>query len=595
MALAVLKLASDVTNITPPHTISWPAAVLDELGAYSGAAPTRLTVPSGVTHVVLYAIVAGRDTGTATQSMDIEIRLNGSSGVVGNARSAFAQAESSTQTCRVAQTCILPVSAGDWFDCSVQVPVAGVSDILSAAAFPTLFVMRSVASVAGAMTYLTSDETGLSGVTAATWDAESYDTGAIWSAGAPSNWVIPSGAARAAVTANLQVAGYAPAPDVSIARNGTIFSALKAGVGNHRSLYTGPFAVSPGDVVTLVNNTADTNYERRSASTSASIEILSRDCCAVSLSGDLTTVNADTSPPYITAWSSELFDDMSAWSSGSPARLTSPGGRVKAGATIFIELIGNLDYVYLNVRHFNSSGTLLGTYGNPMLADTAIPHQASAWTPDIDTAAGDYFDTALELDGDTSITIKAASRFWMEVFEDPELALGPAASTIELDAEVDDFIFGLPLGPAASTIDLDAEADAFEFVIGLSGSATVSLDAEADLFTALGLSGASQITLDAEADLQLGTVLLGSAEITLDAAADLGVGTPLGLTTATLSLLAAGDLTVETRLVGMTTVTLDAEADLVLGTDLGATDATLNIFAREAGGAARAGAFFLLF
>lgn len=402
-------------------TLTWPTPVVDGLGAYSAGSPTRLTVPSGWTHVVLYACVSLSGIANATTAISVRIKKNGSNTWIGGAYNIRGSGADSSGylTGAMCQTPIIPVSPGDYFE------VAGVgsgnANILGTDDMPTLFMMYGVEDVSGALVNLTGNFSAVTATTVVSWQAEQYDEGGYWSSG--TDVVIPSGVTRASATAQFvnEAADVTSSNNSQIATllNGSIVQACR-GYATSTSAkfnsYSGPVSVSAGNALTM-RLICDAAYTINSSGTSFGVEGHARDCCVVSLTSNLTTIDADTSPPYVIGWTSEVFDDAGIFSAGSNTRLTSPGGWVQVGAFVSMTLIGIGDSINVTIAHFNSAGSVLGLYrkGNAV-ADTN--GSTDCWTPHINTTAGDYFVCRVEVIGDTSVTIESISRFWMEVYEE---------------------------------------------------------------------------------------------------------------------------------------------------------------------------------
>jgi hypothetical protein len=112
---ALVGLSSDLTgvNYVTPTAVPWDTEVYDHGNWYSGANPTRMTVPSGVSYVRATARVDAALI-NSNDSASLVIRKNGSedyNGVAG--QKAFA---STTDKQASVATGIIPCAPGDYFE-----------------------------------------------------------------------------------------------------------------------------------------------------------------------------------------------------------------------------------------------------------------------------------------------------------------------------------------------------------------------------------------------------------------------------------------------------------------------------------------------
>lgn len=110
MVGAKVQLTGNVTvTSSAAQIISWGSADFDTNSFWSGGAPTRFTVPSGVTMVELTA--GTRSTGSGTVQLSLQIKRNGTDYVAQDAKqSGFANGGNNCFSGPV------PVTAGDYFE-----------------------------------------------------------------------------------------------------------------------------------------------------------------------------------------------------------------------------------------------------------------------------------------------------------------------------------------------------------------------------------------------------------------------------------------------------------------------------------------------
>lgn len=102
------SLQVDITK-TGTTLISWDSAIYDNSGYYSGAAPTRITIPAGITKGIFRASVEG--------NTEISIIKNGVTTI----------AKGTKET----QSHIVPVNSGDYFEvvCTTAITITAADGI----------------------------------------------------------------------------------------------------------------------------------------------------------------------------------------------------------------------------------------------------------------------------------------------------------------------------------------------------------------------------------------------------------------------------------------------------------------------------------
>lgn len=416
----ILTLASTITAVPLALTTidNWSASA-NGLGAYDAGDPSRLTVPSDG-YYVAYACIAVDNVTASDDSHSIYIGINGSFSALGRAREEGGAGSSSTPAGRMCQTAILYCTAGTYFEMAVLLD-RGDEDLVHNDTMPTLFMLYKVPSaIKAAVAQLTADDTAVNGTYNVLWDAQVYDTDSMWPGASNDRFNIPSGPTRASVTSNI-AANLVTITNFygnAARKNGTFFAGAfncEARVTSpSKSLYSGPIAVTSSDYVSCGVLTTDTSYTVLADRSSGGVEAHSRICAVATRSSSVTGVNMTSG--YTVPWNNEELDDAGIYDAGANTRLTSPGGWVQVGATIRLANYATaLGSFFVQIVHKNSSGTTLAEYrcGNTRGATTVY---GQAYTPQVETAAGDYFECVVRNTGDTSIDLLLDSRFWMEVY-----------------------------------------------------------------------------------------------------------------------------------------------------------------------------------
>jgi len=109
------------------------------------------------------------------------------------------------------------------------------------------------------------------------------------------------------------------------------------------------------------------------------------------------------------AWDTETYD-VGGWHEGvtNPSRITIPSGvtRVKLTANVVIQSLSGGTYAYLAI--YKNGADFPGT-GSQLTEATAGTYYLNCSTADgIAVSAGDYFETRLFVETDTSVTVNAA-------------------------------------------------------------------------------------------------------------------------------------------------------------------------------------------
>ena len=127
-AAALVRLTGDVAVSTGTQTtVDWDAVVHDNFGWWSAGNPSRLTVPSGVSAVVVTAYLAFENNSTGDRW--ITIRKNGTDVV---AEMMIPESPVVDNDRVYAQSPLLKVSPGDYFDVTAWQGSGGDLDLLNA-------------------------------------------------------------------------------------------------------------------------------------------------------------------------------------------------------------------------------------------------------------------------------------------------------------------------------------------------------------------------------------------------------------------------------------------------------------------------------
>lgn len=128
---ARVRRSSNVTGITWPYIVSWNSEVEDTHGFWSAGAPTRLTVPAGVTRVRLRANVEIEGSAN-TGSMFLSILKNGAAfngqGAIGNRNSSTGFSSNVLHCHSWSDQC----TNGDYYEVRINVnTLTGVDEVVA--------------------------------------------------------------------------------------------------------------------------------------------------------------------------------------------------------------------------------------------------------------------------------------------------------------------------------------------------------------------------------------------------------------------------------------------------------------------------------
>jgi hypothetical protein len=263
---ALVKKAADQTtaNFTAAFTaLTWDTETYDVGGWHdTGSNTSRLTVPSGVTHVKLTGCV-GISSITGTASLYLAVFKNGDA--VAGTRAInlplvgpLVMANGDYQLSLVSGP--LAVSSGDYFE--LVVLIVGDSSV-TVTAGQSYFAIEAIENFSGAMAKKAADQTAAnySANAVITWDTDALDVGGWHDTGSnTSRLTVPSGVSYVRVTACVGVTSLAANADTYawIEKNGDNNAATRhvnlpvmlqdsGGTEAYINLVSGPLAVSAGD------------------------------------------------------------------------------------------------------------------------------------------------------------------------------------------------------------------------------------------------------------------------------------------------------------------------------------------------------------
>lgn len=124
---------SDLTSVTTAQTIVWQAASPNTDSIWSAGAPTRLTVPTGVTKVRLFWALEYEALATAG-SVGAALRKNGAALVQPDAYGGHTTRAGTTgfnNNLVLGFSCLLAVTAGDYFELQTSISMTG-QDVVQA-------------------------------------------------------------------------------------------------------------------------------------------------------------------------------------------------------------------------------------------------------------------------------------------------------------------------------------------------------------------------------------------------------------------------------------------------------------------------------
>ncbi len=413
--VTTLRLTSDAANVGTSYTISWPTPGSDPVGAYSSGNPTRLTIPT-TGYYDLYACAAIYP-GTINPRVELAITKNGTT-FLGYARQSSLAGNSAADAIagRFVQTGILYLTSGDYLEC-VYTSANSTDDLKASLSMPTLFEIRHIATMSGALVNLTSDATG--GPQALSFGAEVYDLNSIWSSG--SSLTMPSGFTYANFTGNYL---NSDASQNATLTYGVQFTRTSPNDGGRTYLYrqesgittpgrsfrSGPIAISASDVFNALLATSEVSTQVEADTTTAGVELHSRVSCRVTRS-TLLTQNITTET--IVTWDAETFDTAGMWAVGDPTKIYPPAGKFRAGAAMTHSGVSGSTLGYCVIRHYDSSNALQAEYYSGG-GDSTGAYEHASLTPQITAVLGDYLTVSHLVNTDTSISLSGTA--WVEVY-----------------------------------------------------------------------------------------------------------------------------------------------------------------------------------
>jgi uncharacterized protein YjlB len=405
-------------------------------GWWDSAAPTRLTVPAGITKVRLHAGFLW-DAVTGDRCF-LRIIMNGAT-VSGGGGSDLDQQYSQLSQSHATPTIV--VSEGDYFEVQAYQNSGIAANLLTNN--NTYFSIEAVESIApsvtprGALVTKSANQSiANSTSTAITWDQETYDSDNLHdNATNNSRMTVPAGVTHVRLDASITFAvhgtGYRT---VYFYKNGTtIVSRIQidpsATADTMMSLSSQVLEVVEGDYFEVwVKHTrgAALNVNTGVASwfnmeiVGPTVVTTTETSAGQPFKGALVTLAADETAANYTTASAVSFDeevyDTGGWHSNAtnPTRLTVPAGvtkvRIDGGAVVSALTAGDT--------------VTLAIYKNGSLDWAGSPHQYSdtgassigvtVSTGAVEVAEGDYFELFLDTQADASITV-LDNRTWLSI------------------------------------------------------------------------------------------------------------------------------------------------------------------------------------
>jgi hypothetical protein len=249
------------------------------------------------------------------------------------------------------------------------------------------------------------------------YDNEALDTGTIWSAGSPTQFITPSNATYVRFVANQRAATTVTAQTLSSQKNGTDYIGKLMGFGyssSATSLGNAASAIVPvsaGDAFTVLNPSGNTyGFEQTWASLETIDPTMGRGLFTNSANQNLTNG----------AWigltfDTEVYDTQAVHSTSSnTGRITIPSGtsgiiRIGAGA----QATANANNFALRIR---KNGTT--TIANHFSQAGSAGRFCCTYSYPIAVTAGDYFEVEAYVDN-TSIQVAANEGVWFQYEELP--------------------------------------------------------------------------------------------------------------------------------------------------------------------------------
>ncbi|USN15481.1 putative tail protein [Brevundimonas phage vB_BpoS-Kikimora] len=127
---ALVERTTDLTSVTFPTTVPWQAETSDTDGFFTTSAPTRLTIPSGITKVRVTAFVAFTSVAGAGSNY-ADIYRNGVALKVTRTTARNSSLNGYINNEMTVSTPVISVVPGDYFEIRANSNIAGVNSILA--------------------------------------------------------------------------------------------------------------------------------------------------------------------------------------------------------------------------------------------------------------------------------------------------------------------------------------------------------------------------------------------------------------------------------------------------------------------------------
>jgi hypothetical protein len=481
---ALLQIDSDFTLVdVTTTTIDWGSATYDVGGWFSSGAVSRLTVPAGVTKVRVSSNLAMTAWGTGVRFIGF-LQKNGAD-VRGGSFSDMT-GDPNNQVAINLTSAVLNVVPGDYFEIRAFQDSAGNETLGPASRGEyNWFSIEAVEAIApstairGALATLVADDIGVNfvGAAAVVFDKDVYDTDSIHdTVSNNTRLTVPAGVTHIRLNFNVHLSNIITNEFtvISIRKNGSLDW---DGVATQRSdanssiaqlnAITGVVEVVPGDYFeAFIQIEAETTVDVNASRTNFGMEIVERTALVqapatgntfkgalVNLAADeVDTVNY-TSPVAI-AFDEEEYD-IGGWHDDvtDNERLTVPAGVTKVRVNGQVLLITGVsgDFLQLEIRK-NGSGVYIGSAFTKVEPNSTTQY-GNVTTSVIDVVEGDYFELALTVESDTTITVRSdRTSLSIEAVETVAPSTNPRGALVTLAADEVDADY-----TTATAVPFDAE------------------------------------------------------------------------------------------------------------------------------------------
>lgn len=437
---ALMQLTAGNQSITQDTDtpINWTSPVFDTKGFWSSGAPSRLTIPAGISEIRL--------AGNLNWASDVDLKQlimwkNGA--LFAGAARLFGESNIASAWSMNGTGAVIQVVEGDYFELIARIGGAGAVDIN--ASIDTWFSLEVVkgavkptpVEVRGARLKLTSDQTGLTGTAILSWDVAARDTDGFFSTSNPTRITVPtnSGITKARINFGSFATGAAANErhfcdlfknGIQLDDGGFFLDDGHAGTSRSLSGSSAILDVSEGDYFEIDYSVTSGTDVLEIEQTYFEIEVIEPAVLAIesatfrgaliNLAADITGVNytSETAIPFETI----IYDTDQIWSSTNATRLTVPSGvtHVRLNFSPFLNNIVEGQWTRLDIFK-NGTSAYDGT--TTLRQDNSgIGQGFSLISPILEVIAGDYFEAFVLIETETTIDVESTrTTFGMEIIE----------------------------------------------------------------------------------------------------------------------------------------------------------------------------------